>query len=226
MHWLSRLTHNPIMPVFLITVVYFVAVTLTSYTADHLQTFDDRYQALLYFLILIVLFLSLDELILNHLHGLPKAIVMVIVIGVFSVWGFYRVALLNDFVKTSKDRGVVAYNDYNTKKMIRSGLVVYLIKNPLDPGVALYSNEPEALYFFLRRPVEMSPVDPSHYVADPESLKPLYPRWPEEESAYLVWFRPNTKRHYYSPAQLEQFTQMDKLYKRYDGDVYLIKPKE
>jgi hypothetical protein len=161
-----------------------------------------------------------------RLQGSTSKVLMACMFAIFAFWGFYRVVLLQEFVRITRDQGVVAYNDYNTKQLVRSGLVVYLIKNPPEPGVTLYSNEPEALYFFLRRMAEPSPADRGHYIADLDALKSLYPRWPAEESAYLVWFRPNIKRQYYNPGQLETLAQMEKLYKRYDGDVYLVKPKE
>ena len=226
LRWLSRLLHSPIVPVILLTGVYFVAVTLTGYTGDHLQSFDDRYQAPLYFSILVILFLSLDELVLSHLKSHAFTAAMVLIVGIFCLWGVYRITLLDLFIRTSRDQGVVAYNDYNNKKMVRSGLVVYLIENPPKADVTLYANEPEAVYFFLRRPAEMSPVDFSHYAAAPNALTELYPHWPAEDNAYLVWFRPNQKRQYYSPAELEHLANMEKLYKRYDGDVYLVSPKE
>jgi hypothetical protein len=144
--WLARLSHNPILPVVLSTGVYFIAVTLTGYTGDHLNTFDDRYQAPLYYCLLIILFSSLDDLILSHLSGMRRTAALGAVVALFSIWGIQRIQLLNQFVAEAQDRGVLAYNDYNTRKFVRSGLVVYLIKNQAILEGTLYSNEPEAVY--------------------------------------------------------------------------------
>jgi hypothetical protein len=214
-----------ILPVVILSAVYFFAVTVTAYTADHLQTFDDRYQAPLFFFLLVLLLLILDELILANLKGRSAAVALTIALAIFGVWGYRQAALISGFVQTSKEQGVVEYNDYNNKQMIRSGLVVYMIKNPPPPGMALYSNEPEAIYFFLHRQSKSSPVDPVHYSAAVQDITSLYPHWPAEPQAYLIWFKPNIKRQYYDPGAIEQLTQMEKLYKRYDGEVYIVRAK-
>lgn len=224
--WLTRLIHNPIMPVILVTLIYFVAVTLTGYTGDHLQSFDDRYQAPLYAFILVVLFASLDELVFSHLTGKAYTAVTLLVIAIFGVWGVYRLDLLVTFARTSRGLGVVAYNDYNTQKFFKSGLVDFLKTNPPSAAMTIYTNEPEALYFLLNRLVEMSPANAAGYYADPELLKAQFPSWPKEEEAYLVWFKPNVKRHHYIPGQLEELSLMERLYKARDGEVYLVRPKE
>ncbi len=91
--------------------------------------------------------------------------------------------------------------------------------------MTIYTNEPEAIYFLLNRLVKMSPANPAGYYADPELLKALFPSWPNEEEAYLVWFKPNVKRHHYSPGQLEELSLMERLYKARDGEVYLVRPQ-
>ena len=224
--WFARLSHNQILPVILMPGVYFIAVTLTGYTGDHLNTFDDRYQAPLYFCLLILLFASLDELILNHLSGVRRTAALWVLVLLFGVWGIQRIQLLNQFVVDAKDRGVTAYNDYNNREFVRSGLVVYLIKNQAMLEGTLYSNEPEAVYFFLRRPVEQSPVDPTNYFADPANLVWLYPDWPDTEPSTLIWFKPNIKRSYYPPTEIEQIAVLDKIYKRWDGEIYQVRQEE
>ncbi len=85
------------MPVVLVTLIYFVAVTLTGYTGDHLQIFDDRYQAPLYFFILVVLFASLDELVFSHLTGRVYTAVTLLVLAILGVWGVYRARFAGNF---------------------------------------------------------------------------------------------------------------------------------
>jgi hypothetical protein len=212
--------------VILTVLVYFIAVTLTGYTGDHLETFDDRYQAPLYYFILIILFASLEELIFSHLKGHFTSAVMLLVIAVLGVWGVYRADLLVTFARTSRGQGVVAYNIYNTQKLMESGLVGFLKENPLPQDITVYTNESEALYFLLHRQVKMAPFDSTNYYANTAVLKSLYPRWPAEEEAYLVWVKPNAKRHHYSPRQLKQLAKMEPLFIARDGEVYLVKPKK
>jgi hypothetical protein len=226
LRWMRRLFSNPILPVVLLTAVYFVAVHLTGYTGDHLQPFDDRYQAPLYFCILVILFSILDELVFSHLAGRASQLAMLLFILVVGLWGVDRLSALAQFMRISQAQGVVEYNDYNTKKMQRSPVIVYLLNNPPDPGAVLFSNEPEALYFYLRRPVEMSPTDPDSLYPVAEKLTSLYPHWPPQGKAYLVWLKPSEKRHYYPPEALVQLARLEKLYKQWDGEVYLLSPED
>ncbi len=159
-----------------------------------------------------------------HLRGWAAAAALAVALVIFSIWGYHQATLIYKFIQTSKDQGVVEYNDYNNKRLIRSGLVVYLINNPPQTDKPLYSNEPEAIYFFLHRPANSSPVDPVHYYASVQDLVSLYLEWPAEPQAYLIWFKPNIKRQYYDPGEIERITQMEKLYKRYDGEVYIVRP--
>ena len=226
LRWIRRLFSNPILPVILLTAVYFVAVHLTGYTGDHLQPFDDRYQAPLYFCLLVILFSALDELVFAHLSGRLSQLATLLVILVVGMWGVYKMSSLIQFIRVSQAQGVVEYNDYNTKKMQRSPVIIYLLENPPEPGAVLYSNEPEALYFYLRRPVEMSPTDPGSLYPVPEKLPLLYSDWPPEGKAYLVWIKPSEKRHYYKPEALAQLASLEKLYKQWDGEIYLLTPKD
>ena len=223
--WLSRLGRNPLMPVILVTGVYFVAVTLTGYTGDHLESFDDRYQAPLYYFILLLLFVSLDELIFSHLRGRALTAALALVVAVFAVWGAYRLDLLVSFARASRGQGVVPYNTYNTQKLLRSGLVTFLQQHPFPPGAAIYTNETEALYLLLHRQTEMAPYDLKNYSADPARLPEDYPSWPPEGEAYLVWFKPNIKRHHFSPRDLKDIAELKALYKERDGEIYLVRPQ-
>ncbi len=56
MKGIQRLFGYAFLPVVVLSAVYFFAVTVTAYTADHLQAFDDRYQAPLFFFFLVILF--------------------------------------------------------------------------------------------------------------------------------------------------------------------------
>jgi hypothetical protein len=69
-------------------------------------------------------------------------------------------------------------------------------------------------------------VDPSSYIADPANLARYYPQWPDKGPSTLIWFKPNIKRNYYPPAEIEQIAALDKIYKRWDGEIYRVSPEE
>lgn len=223
--WVRRLFTNPILPVILLTTIYIVSILFTSYTLDHLEASDDRYQVPLLFALLIFVFASLDELVFPHLQSRGLQFGMAGFTILFLAWLIYPSLNLTRFVADSHERGVTIYNTYNTRKMDRSPLVVMLRKEPLPPQIPIYSNEPEVVYFWLRRAAHMSPFDPKNYYAEIQNLETLYATWPPEEQAYLIWFKPNIKNNYYSPDDLVQLAEMERLYKHYDGELYLIRPR-
>jgi len=146
--------------------------------------------------------------------------------AVFIVWGGFQAADLVNFVRTSRGLGVGVYNEYNNRQMTRSPLVVYLIKNRPAEQATLYSNVPEAVYFFLGHPVKMAPWDPENYYAAPENLLKYYADWQPGEQAYLIFFKPNYKRHHYSPDDIATVANLEKIFKDRQGDVYRVRPKE
>ena len=222
--WLKRLFTNPILPVILLTVVYFGAMLVTAYTKDHIDPIDDRYQVLLFFALLIVVFTSFEELVFPHLKGRELSYAMAGVTVLFLAWLIYPTQNLVRFVTDSREQGVTAYNMYNTQKIDRSGLTVLLKKNPLRTDLPIYSNEPEEVYFLIRRASKQSPFDPVNYTADIKNLGVYYAGWPPVPEAYLIWFKPNIKSNTYSPDDLEMLVEKEKLFKRYDGELYIIRP--
>ena len=224
--WLSRLLSNSFLPVILLTLVYLGSIVLTVYNTDHYEAYDDRLQVPIFFALIIIWFSLLDELVFIHLSGRVKIAGIFLIVVMTGVGLIYPISTIIQFTRLSNENGVVFYNLYNTKEMVRSGLVVYLKEHPIDINVPIYSNEPEAVYFFTRHPVEQSPYDIENYKARPANITTQYANWPPEDEAYLVWFSSSYKKHHYDPEALTQLAELNPLYKRADGAIYLVERKK
>jgi len=225
LRWVRRFILPAILAVFVFSLVYLVSVSATGITADHADYYDDRYPAPLYFSLLIALFVTLDELVLIHIHSHKKVADFIIVV-LFTAWAIYPLTLIYKFTLRSLENGVMAYNLYNTKAFHEAGLVKYLQSFPLEEDAILYSNITEAVYLFTGRTVKLSPQDPKNYYADPDTLQEYYQNWPPESKAYLIWFETNEKRNYYAPSSLRIISSMKKLYEDPDGMMLVAAPKQ
>jgi hypothetical protein len=223
--WVRRFALPTILPILVFSLVYLISVSVTGITVDHSDYYDDRYPAPLYFSILIAFFITLDELVLVHIHS-HKRVADLITIVLFAAWAFYPLTLIYKFTLRSLENGVVAYNLYNTKAFHDAGLVKYLQSFPFEENAVLYSNITEAVYLFTGRPVRLSPQDPKNYYADPDTLQEYYQQWPPESKAYLIWFETIDKRNYYNPRSLRIISSMKKLYEDPDGLMLVAAPKQ
>ncbi len=225
LRWLDRLRDYRILPVLVVTLAYFAAMVVTAFPWDHYEILDDRYQAPLFFAMLIIFFSGCEELIFSHFSNGRLRAVQGLVTLLFVGWLGFSAARTAGFVQASKELGVTVYNLYNTKKMVRSGFVEALKNTKFDQSLPIYSNEPEAVYFFTRLRVGHSPFDPDNLQASIEDLKMAYPSWPPEPKAYLVWFKPNPMRNHLPLEDIKAITLLDPLYKQWDGEILLVSPK-
>lgn len=221
--WGKRLLNIQVVAVILPVVVYFLAMIVTAVSADHYETFDDRYQAPMFLAILVVLFVTLDELVLVHFHGRWQKIVTLALTPLFLIWLIYPANRLFEFALSSNQNGVIFYNVYNTRAMWEMPLVERL--KSLDPSLPVYSNYSKGIFLFTGREVQRSPSDQDNYHADPDNLPKQYPHWPPEGSAYLVWLNMHDNPAYFDPDDLGTIASLTRLYKGRDGQIFLVNPK-
>ena len=227
LRWAKRWFSAPFLPILVFSIIYLVAITLTVYTADHAITdfYDDRYQSPLFFILLTGLFMTLDELVLVHIKESRQKIANWAIVILFTVWAFYPAWILYRFTTQSIENGVVAYNNYNTRQLNETDLVKFIRKYPFDPSLPIYTNYNEALYLLADRTSLLSPKDYQHYGAKEDYLLEHYQSWPPEPAVYVVWFRSNEKKNYYSPDQLSKVANVELLYKQKDGQVAIVRPR-
>jgi hypothetical protein len=210
----------------LFSAAYILSTLLTITPLDHLNPYDDRYQAVIFVPILAILFYAVQDLVITPLqeHNIqwirPVAIVLIL------IWSIYPIFTVYKYVLKSVQQGEIIYNLYNLKEYNDSPVIKFLVEYPPGSGVPLYSNLPEVTYLFIRQTTKRAPHDIGLYGRTPQYLLEHYLEWPEEEMAYLIWIRPNPRQNYYPPDELSSVADVEVLFQtRRRGGVYLIRPK-
>jgi hypothetical protein len=209
------------------TILYLLTVIPTTIAVDHTSPFDDRFQVVVFTPILILAFTALKELVFTPLRESGFNLVLPITATALLIWSIYPIYGLWKYVNGSIQIGEAIYNEYNGSRVHEAPIMEYLEAHPFDQGVALYSNDPEAIYLYVRRFVEYSPRVGWNRSRDEAYLREQYTGWPAEGKAYLVWFiTPGDRRNYYSPEELEKIAFVEPEYLPPDtSGIYKVLPR-
>ena len=121
--WFDALSRKSTYPVLLHGFIYFTAVTLTAITADHRDLYSDRYYFILLVPILILLFITLDKLIVPHLRVSARQIQYGLIV-LFALWSVYPLYTLQEYVREARMEGEPsAVNLFNTRKYNEMDLI-------------------------------------------------------------------------------------------------------
>ncbi len=212
-----RQPDNLVLAVF--TLVYFLLVVGTTFSADHYGPYDDRYIAIIYVPLVWLSLLVLQQLVLPHLQKHANTLIIL----AFVVWLVYPVNSVRKFAVQSYQEGVVLYNIFNVRWFHESSLIEELKPYPFQADIPLYSNYADTVFMYLGRSAQRSLQDTRHYTAQAESLNEELGAWPPGGTAYLVWFNyPTFSKNYYTPQQLAEVLQVTTLYEDQDGGLYLV----
>lgn len=204
---------------------YLLFILATTFTGDHIDVYDDRYQAPLFVPLLVVLLACLREL-LGNSGGRRRRWIYPLVTFLMAVWLIYPAFKVYKFVVMSRDQGVVYYDMFNNRRLRESDFVARLQSFPYKPDLVLYSNLPSAVYYYTGRITLPSPSDPQNYTASTKWLLENVESWPEEKRAYFIWMLRNDRRRYFSPNQIKKVSHLVLRYRDALGEIYEAGPKE
>ena len=229
-HWSAfykRLSGSPLWPMLAFSAIYLVVIILTTITDDHFHPYDDRFQSVIFVPVLALLFSVLQDLVILPLQERSLKLVKPVLVVLFVVWLAYPLFTMWKYVQKSRQDGEAIYNMYNLRVYQESPVIRYLLTHPLEPGAVIYSNDPEAAYFFTREPVQLSPRDLENDQHSPTYLLEHYPGWPPSSPAYLVWFAQHgDRRFYYTPEELEDIAILEPLVQnKKAGGLYRVFPR-
>jgi hypothetical protein len=217
--WIRALMSRSTYPMMLYTLVYFSALAVTVVTSDHRFLFSDRYYVILLVPTIILVWLTYEHLIKPHLrfseHYLNYGL-----IAAFILWSVYPLYSLREYTANALQQGEPSeYNLFNTRAYHEMKVVTAIQRlREQQPNALVYSNYTEAVWFFTRKPVQPS-------LTDNVSDKEIYSGWPQGNSGYLVWFKPNEYKHYLPPEKLAGFAKLDLIYSDPSGDIYYVQAR-
>ncbi|MEP7136506.1 MAG: hypothetical protein ABI904_16375 [Chloroflexota bacterium] len=218
--WAQALMDRSVYPTLIYGVVYFVAVVLTIITGDHqwLDT-DDRYYVILLVPVALLVVFTYDILIQPHLPAFRRSNLIVVVL--FVLWSVYPLYGMREYLATARTIGEPSgYNHFNGRAFHESNIVIEMQKLRIaQPDAFFYGNYVDAVWFYTRKPVQTLPTKT---VSD---FTVVYAGWPHDKPGYIVWFKPNEYKHYLSPDELSQFSELELMYSDPSGDIYYVRPR-
>jgi len=128
---------------------------------------------------------------------------------------------MNNHINRGKGYSSISWKNYDTIELLK-----YIQYGPIK-DLAIYSNDPFAVYYFLNIPVKWSPLK-TYYNSDKifSQLSDLNGEWPTENNAYLVWFKQAEYRKFlYTPKELMSISDMNITDSNKKGTIYLVKIK-
>ena len=218
--WLRSFLQPTVYPTMTYALVYFFAVAFTIITSDHRYLHSDRYYFILLVPTMILVFDTVDTLLKPHLKFNARQTANAMLV-VFLLWAIYPLYGLREYLAEALERGEPSdYNLFNTRAYNEMKVVPEMQKlRQAEPGAHMYSNYVDAVWFYTRKPALLSPVRGA------PDLSAVYEGWPYDKPGYLVWFKPNEYKHYLSPQELAEFSDVQLIYSDPSGDIYYVSPR-
>ena len=228
-HWANffeRLSGSPQWIMMAFSAIYLLIIILTTITDDHFHPYDDRFQSVIFVPTLVLIFTAAQDLLIAPLDERNNKLIRPVLAILIFVWSVYPLFTIWKYVQKSVQDGEAIYNLYNLRIYHESPVVRYLKANPPEPGVPIYSNDSEAVYFFTRQTIELSPRDVENDPRSEAYLREHYQGWPDAQKAYLAWFvERGDRRFYFTPDELEEVAILEPMVEsRKAGGVYLARP--
>ncbi len=225
MNWMKSMANGYVWPASIFSVVYFFTLAVTVVTADHLDLTSDRYYVIIMPVVLILLYITCDQLVLSHFNFTKPlaryaAVLLALIYFVYPVYsmqGYLRDALA---LGEPSNYNIANSVDFRTRIVTVEGQKI--LAN--DSSSMLYTNYVNIVWFlFHGHPVKELPfVDPKLSASGrAASLKQNDPNWPPQ-SGYIIWYEPNQYHNIASPDDLDAIANIKILYQGKTGGVYYV----
>jgi hypothetical protein len=203
-----------------------IGLALTIVTRDHLDPYSDRYYIGFLASVIVILFLSLDILVLPRLRmDLRKSRAVVAVL--FGAWLLvYPGFSMYKYVSASLANGEASnYNYYNNRFFNENPAVPVIQELAREhPDAYFYSNYADGVWYFTRRSAPLMP----RYDAAQDTLgdvREKFAGWPADKPGYIMWFLPNEFKHVVPPEMLSEFADLELLFESEWGIIYSVRAR-
>ena len=217
--WVQYLAAPSVYPTIVYAAVYFIALALTVITQDHRDLFSDRYYVILLVPITLLIFITIDKLILPHLNSSTRQI-QTTLIFLFVSWAVYPIYSTGEYLLEAVQQGEPSgANMFNNRLYREMPVVAQMLKISDEPPEEIfYSNYVDAVWFYTRKPVSLLP-----FVND--DAPTVYAGWPHEQPGYIIWFEPNEYKHYLTPQKIAEFADVKLIYEGKGGQIYYVQAR-
>ncbi len=225
--WFGSITGEWIWPGLVFSVLYFLTVSFTVVTADHLDLTSDRYYVIILPFVLVLVLVTLDRLILNHFN--PGNRLLRLGIGILlAAWFVFPIYSIQEYLGQALVRGEPTNYNIANSAQYREMTVVKAAQKFLssDPSATIYTNYVNILWFIYQRPVAELPLEDPSLPREQRlvELQKYYPNWPGQ-AGYIIWFTPNQYHFVAPPDELMSLTGMKLLFEDKTGQIYYVPAK-
>ncbi|MBK9928065.1 MAG: hypothetical protein IPP66_22575 [Anaerolineales bacterium] len=220
--WWDAIYSPYILPIIMYFIVSFIGLTYTVATFDHKDIESDRYYITILLPVLIMIFITWEQLIFPHIKLKPQVVDKILFV-LFMIWSIYPLHGFQEFISESRQiNGVTSYNTINSHDLRNSETLKQL--NSLlskDDTVALYSNDPLSVWFYTHHDAFLLPKLHKETTPNDAEAKKLA-SWPPQ-AGYVIWIKPDTFKETSTPDELSQIAKLELLYTNPDGEIYFIR---
>ena len=224
LNWLKSMANGYVWPAMIFSVVYFFTLAVTVVTADHLDLTSDRYYVIILPVVLILLYITCDQLVLSHFN-FTKPLARYAAVLLALIYFVYPIYSMQGYLRDALALGEPSnYNIANSVDFRTRVVTVEGQKLIVQPDAMLYTNYVNIVWFlFHGHPVKELPFENPNLSRDQRiaSLKQYYPNWPPQ-SGYIIWYEPNQYHNIAGPDDLSAIANLKVLYQGKSGGVYYV----
>lgn len=223
--WRRRLVQPDVFPAVFFLPLSLLGMALTVVTGDHLDPYSDRYYVGLLAPLIVLVFISLDALVLPRLRIEPKKGRSVIAV-LFVIWllAYPAVSMVKYLGASMREGEASNYNYYNKRFFLENPAVARIrVLAREHPEATFYSNYADGMWFYTRRGAPLMPR--SSVDMNPVEIRERYAGWPGDKPGYILWFLPNEFKHVVPPEQLAEIADLELIFTSQRGDIYTVQAR-
>ena len=220
--WWRSLWRPNVFPVAFILPFSLVGLALTIVTRDHLDPYSDRYYVGFLASVIVLLFISLDILILQRVR-FKENVLQIGLSLLFGAWILiYPTFSLYKYISASLADGEASNYNYYNNRAFNENPAIPVIKDLVaeNPEAYLYSNYADGIWFYTRRTSLLMPR--SGIDMNLAEISERYSGWPGDKPGYILWFLPNEFKHVVPPEILAEISDVQLVFSSGQGRIYSV----
>lgn len=223
--WWRTLWRPNVFPAVFFLPLSLVGIALVIVTGDHQDPYSDRYYVGFLASVIILLFITLDTLVLSRLRmdlGKSRAIVS----ALFGIWLLmYPTYSMYKYISASMADGEISNYNYYNRRVYNENAAISVFNELISehPEATFYSNYADGMWFHTRRSTILLPRTSPEM--DMVEIKKNYSGWPGDKPGYILWFLPNEYKHVVPPNLLAEIADVKLIFASEHAMIYSVQGK-